>query len=163
MERVRFSFLLSETGYSRPLISGTCAFSLPRLFCRAVLMTWTPRGGGAHLSALHHISSLFPSFSLLSSLSSVQMAVGWSRDRRVSGWWAQEPGAGHPTPLLLAAGGPPRPAAPEERTRTRRSAALDLRRAPDGGAPSSSRFRSTPLPRPPVLLCSARRSCSVCV
>jgi hypothetical protein len=49
--------------------SSPCVFSLSRLFCRVVLMTWTPRRGRAHLSAAPHLSSLCFPLAILSHIS----------------------------------------------------------------------------------------------
>jgi len=76
--RVCFWPLNSKTGYLRPSNYQNRSLLAIRRFCRAVSLTWTPRGGGAHLSAI--LSPL--------SLSFLRMAVGrvWGGYPRISGF-----------------------------------------------------------------------------
>ena len=50
--RVCYWPLNSKTGYLRPSNYQNRSLLAIRRFCRAVSLTWTPRGGGAHLSAI---------------------------------------------------------------------------------------------------------------
>ena len=65
--RVWFWPLNSKTGYLRPSNYQNRSLLAIRRFCRAVSLMWTPRGGGAHLSAI--LSPLSLSLSFLPPLS----------------------------------------------------------------------------------------------
>ena len=56
--------LNSKTGYLRPLNYENHSFLTIGLFWWVVLLTWTPRGSGAHLSVLPPLSSLYLPLSL---------------------------------------------------------------------------------------------------
>ena len=71
--------LNSKTGYLRPSNYQNHSLLAIRRFCRAVLLTWTSRGGGAHLSVLPHSFSLFSVSLFLSSLISLLPSDGRRR------------------------------------------------------------------------------------
>jgi len=81
--------LNSKTGYLRPLNYENHLFLTIGLFRWVVLLTWTPRGSGAHLSALLPLSSFYLPLSLSCIISLFPSTAG-GRGRPVG--WGPETG-----------------------------------------------------------------------